>query len=64
MSHHEEFIEKIYINAVVHFYLGHAHLPMNQKTEGKTKALASAGIIAVPATHTHPCPILTDPCKT
>ena len=37
MSHHEEFIEKIYINAVVQFYLMEKTLMLG-KTEGKRRS--------------------------
>ena len=36
-SYHEEFIEKIYINAVVHFYLMEKTLMLG-KTEGKRRS--------------------------
>ena len=38
MSHHEEFIEKIYINAVVQFYLMEKTLML-----GKTEAKGEVG---------------------
>lgn len=53
MSHHKEFIGKIYICyctflSGIFNHLGHSHLPVNKESEAKAKEVASTEMIAVP----------------